>query len=435
MTGYAPAHLTPLIDRSVRDAADAGIMMLTVDDAEYDGRFVEIDGIRLRNFGSCSYLGLDQRTELKEGAIEAVRRYGTQFSISRAYLQSPLYEALESALETMTGGVALLAPTTTLGHMAALPVLIQPDDAVLVDHFTHTSVHMATSLLGTVPVAEVRHNDMEQLDREIARLARSHRRVFYLVDGLYSMHGDFAPFQDIAELLEKHPQLHVYVDDAHSTSWLGTHGRGSALERLPDRSRVYVALSLNKAFSAAGAALIFSNAEDKARVRRCGGPMLFSGPIQPPMLGAALASANLHLDPDFGKLQRALADRIRLTLSLSEELRLPLSDRAPSPVFFVRCGPLEAMFELAQALRVRGFYACPSGFPAVPRDQAGIRFTLSLHNTEADIRELLDAFATEMKRLRLATYEEMTQRDNARNPQSEVRVAAKRTSSVPPPPF
>jgi 7-keto-8-aminopelargonate synthetase-like enzyme len=64
-----------------------------------------------------------------------------------------------------------------------------------------------------------------------------------------------------------------------------------------------VALSLNKAFSAAGGALAVPNREIATRIRRCGGPMLFSGPIQPPMLGAAVSSARLHLHEDFPKLQ------------------------------------------------------------------------------------------------------------------------------------
>jgi 7-keto-8-aminopelargonate synthetase-like enzyme len=396
-------HATPqaLIDSSIREAADAGIMMQTADDAEYSGRHVEIGGARLLNFGSCSYLGLEQRPELKEGAIRAIHRYGTQFSISRAYLQSPLYEKLEHALEVMTGGHALIAPSTTLSHIAALPVLVQPGDAVMIDRWAHASVHGATALLGSKEIVPVRHNDLEHLDQEAARLTKTHRHVWYLIDGLYSMTGEFAPLAQIAALLEKYPGLHLYVDDAHSTSWSGRNGRGWALEHLPDRSRVVVALSLNKAFSAAGAALVFPTAEVRSRVRRCGGPMLFSGPIQPPMLGAALASAELHLRADFASVQQSLIDRIDLMLSLARDLGVRLVAEDRSPIFFVRCGPVEVLYPLAHALRAQGMYACPSGFPAVPKDQSGIRFTVSLHNTGADIRRFMEILSLEMKRLGL----------------------------------
>jgi 7-keto-8-aminopelargonate synthetase-like enzyme len=54
-------------------------------------------------------------------------------------------------------------------------------------------------------------------------------RIWLIIDGLYSMFGDFAPFEELARMLDRWPQLHLYVDDAHATGWLGTHGRGGAL--------------------------------------------------------------------------------------------------------------------------------------------------------------------------------------------------------------
>ncbi len=400
MTGYAPSHLVPLIERSVRDTHKAGLIMQTADDAEYVGRYVQIEGRSLLNFGGCSYLGLEQRPELKDAAIAAIRRYGTQFSFSRAYLQSPLYERLETALTAMTGGFPLVTPSTTLAHISALPVLVAPGDAVLIDLAAHASLHTATGLLGgAIPVASMPHNDITRLDHKIARLATKHRRVWLMLDGLYSMHGDFAPLDEVNLLLQKHPSLHIYIDDAHSTSWLGKHGRGWALDVLADRSRVYVALSLNKAFSAGGGALIFPDAETRTMVRRCGGPMLFSGPVQPPMLGAAVASAEIHLRSDFSNLQRMLHERIGLVRTYAQDLGIHFSRDADSPIFFVRCGALESTLALGRTLRMQGLYTCPGVFPAVPRDGTGLRFTLSLHNTEADVRYLLEVLAAEMKRI------------------------------------
>ncbi len=68
------------------------------------------------------------------------------------------------------------------------------------------------------------------------------------------MRGDFAPYAELRALLDRYPQLYLYVDDAHATSWYGKHGRGAALMELGTHERVVVALSLNKAFSAAGGA-------------------------------------------------------------------------------------------------------------------------------------------------------------------------------------
>jgi 7-keto-8-aminopelargonate synthetase-like enzyme len=393
---YAPDDPMTISSRSVQKAADAGVIMETVDDSVYLGQKVEIGGVSLLNFGGCSYLGLEQRSELSEAVVRAVKRFGTQFSISRAYLQSPLYRSLESALDEMIGGGnVLVTPSTTLGHLAALPVLIRPGDGVVIDQFAHASLQMATSLLRNTTIETVRHNRMELLDRKIAQLVKAHRRVWYIGDGLYSMLGDFAPIERLAPLLDKYPQLRLYMDDAHSTSWLGKNGRGYVLDRLPNHSRVFVALSLNKAFSAGGGALVFPTEKHRALVRRCGGPMLFSGPVPPPMLAAALASAELHLRPEFAQLQRRLLDRIRLVHDLGRVLGVPFASSAQSPIFFVRCGAPERTFALVRALREKGIYVCASVFPAVPQNQSGVRFTVSLHNTEADIEHLVTALGVE----------------------------------------
>lgn len=394
-TSFAPAHLVAASDASVRQAVDAGMIMQTADDSAYLGRHVSIGGHELLNFAACSYLGLEQRSELKEGAIAAVQRFGTQFPFPRAHVECPLYVELEARLSAMTGGYALVAASTTLAHISALPVLVEPGDAVLIDQFAHASLHTATALLRSIPVEPVRHSRMDELELKIQRLMKKHRRIWYLADGLYSMLGDLAPFDAIGELLDRYPQLHAYIDDAHSTTWAGVHGRGHSREYLQGYDRVVTVLSLNKAFSAGGGALVFTNEEDRAKVRRCGGPMLFSGPLQPAQLGAAVASARLHLRSDFALLQRQLADRIELVLDLGRELAVRLANVDPTPIFFVRGGAPSNTFALAQALRDKGIFVAVSVFPAVPQNQSGIRFTISRHNTNEDIRQLMEALAGE----------------------------------------
>jgi 7-keto-8-aminopelargonate synthetase-like enzyme len=384
-------------EKMIQETAEAGLAMQTVQDVVGIGRHVTIDGEKLLNFGSCSYLALELRPELKRGAIEAVERFGTQFSFSRVYLQLPLYELLEDSLSEMTGGYALATPTTTLGHIATLPVMVEEGDAVIIDRFAHASLHLAISLLRSIPIHVSAHNRMDLLEEKIAQLAPNHRRVWYVFDGLYSMLGDFAPVAQVAGLLEKYPNLHLYVDDAHSTSWTGTTGRGYALERLPDRTRVIVALSLNKAFAAGGGAVVFANPEDRLRVRRCGGPMLFSGPLQPSVLGAGVASAKLQLRDDFAELQGHLMERITLAHALARNLGITLGSTDLTPIVFVCCGHESLAFALTSALRQEGFYVCLAVFPAVPKDQAGIRFTLSLHNTTEDIKRLMTALAKETR--------------------------------------
>jgi 7-keto-8-aminopelargonate synthetase-like enzyme len=391
---------TDLIERSIGGAARERAMMLLAGPSDYDGRSVEVDGQALLNFGSCSYLGLERRLELLDGTIDAVRRYGTQFPFAQPFLKCPLYGELESALSQMTGGHALVAPSTTLAHIAALPVIVGSSDAVIVDQFAHASVYTGARLIRGAHTEILPHNRLDMLADRVAALSNGHETVWYALDGLYSMRGNFAPLNELAQLLADFPKLHLYVDDAHCTSWIGKHGRGNALDRMVDvpsvRERLVVALSLNKAFSAAGGALVFPSASLKERVRLAGGPMLFSGAVQPPLLGAAVASARLHLKPEFAELQRLLLARITRVHALADALDIPLASDDLTPIAFIPCGPHETTFALCHAMRRRGFYIAPAVFPGVPYNKSGLRLTVSLHNDDREVDAVMSALSEEI---------------------------------------
>lgn len=383
-------------DRYVSQAAEAGVIMQSAESG--NGRYVTLHGKQLLNFGSCSYLGLESRPELRDGVRSALDAYGTQFSFSRAYLQCPLYLELEAALEQIAGRPVMVTPTTTLGHMAALPILVRDNDLMIIDQFAHASLQSAVQLVPNVPLTILRHNRMDQLDSLLSGLRDHPGLIWYIADGLYSMLGDFAPFAELKQLLDRHDKLRLYIDDAHSTSWLGRHGRGVALEHFAQDERVVVALSLNKAFSAAGGALALPDRNILERMRRCGGPMLFSGPIQPPMLGGALASARLHLSAELPRLQAELSERLHVAAQAIARSGLELTMPACSVIFQAQCDSPRVTFAAANALQARGFYSCICTFPAVPMNRPGLRFTVSRHNEPDDIEAFIAAISDTLRR-------------------------------------
>ncbi len=375
-------------------ARELGLGLLDAEDERLDGRTLTIEGRRLLNFSSCSYLGLELDPRLIEGAVDATRRFGTQFSMSRAFVSAPPYAALEAALEENTGRPTLVLPTTSLATAAALPSLIDGRDALLLDQQVHMSVQsvLPTLVAAGVHVEIVPHRRLDRLEDRVRALASEKRRIWFGLDGLFSMHGDVAPFDELACLLAAHPSLHLYVDDAHGTSWAGRAGRGLALEALGDHDRVVVALSLNKSFAAGGGALCFPDEAMKRRVRHVSGPTNFGGPMQPPMLGAALASAAVHASDDLPRLQSQLRDRIEFLNDRATHAGLPLLCATEvSPIRFIGVGPQEASIAVAEALVRRGFMIGCALFPAVPSHQTGLRFTVTRHHTTEDLADLVDA--------------------------------------------
>jgi 7-keto-8-aminopelargonate synthetase-like enzyme len=384
------------VDDAFSGAVARRLVHLIAEDDQLNGRVITLDGRPRINFGSCSYLGLETDLRLKTAAIDAVSRYGTQFSSSRAYVSAPPYRELERLLSAIFDAPLVVAPTTTLGHLAALPVLVARGDAVVCDQLAHSSIQALRPTLESLGATwrPVRHNRIDRLDETVAALAHRHARVWYLADGIYSMHGDAAPMNALNQLAQRHPQLHMYIDDAHGMSWTGWRGRGHVLggaDGVPPRT--VVALSMGKAFGAGGAVLIFPDAESARLVRTCGSTLIFSGPMQPALLGAAIASAKIHLSAEIHDRQRKLRERIRLFNTLAVERGLPLAAPNETPIRFVGTGDNEATYRGATRLLEEGFYVNTALFPAVSRGRGGVRIALTVHQTPEDVAALIDALA------------------------------------------
>ena len=391
-----------------------GIGHLSVGDAGLNGRVIELHGQNVVNFGSASYLGLELDLRLADGVCEAVRRYGTQYCSSRAYVSSCQYPVLEELLGEVFGAPTIVTPTTTLGHLSAIPVLVQEGDAVLLDSSVHASVQMAVDVVRSrkVAVESIPHNSMNSLVERIESLEGRRKKIWLMIDGIYSMHGDFAPLEEIKAVMDRHEQLHLYVDDAHGMSWTGKYGRGYALETIGLHDRMVVATSLCKAFGGGGGALVFPNPTLRYLVRNCGRPLIFSGPVQPPMLGADIASARIHLTPEIVSLQADLMERIRHCNNEIKSHDLPLATACETPIFFIKTGLPAVGGNLMKRLMDDGYYVNIGIYPAVAWQDTGLRFSVNRHHTLADITNLIQAIA---HHLPLAKKEETSTRAILRN--------------------
>lgn len=374
---------------------DIGAIQRVTEDETLDGRCLTLDGERLVNFGSCSYLGLEAHPELKKGAIEATQAFGTQFSSSRSYISVTPYAELEELLEDVYGAPVVIVPSTTLGHFSAFPLMVGEKDAVVMDQQVHASVQMASQLLvarGT-PVSLIRHNDMDALEAKLLELRETHEKVWYFADGVYSMYGDYAPFERLRQMLDTYPELNLYVDDAHGNTWCGDRGVGATWMELGHHPRMVLAISLNKAFAASGGALVLPNRELARTIRNIGGTMVFCGPIQPPMVGAAVASARLHASGRLIDRQLKLAGLVRRVNERLAAAGIPQMETNDTPVFFVPTGCNEAVLEMMSRIRKAGYFINMAIYPAVARKRGGLRFMANANLELEDVDGLVDCIA------------------------------------------
>jgi 7-keto-8-aminopelargonate synthetase-like enzyme/predicted N-acyltransferase len=372
-----------------------GITHLYTEDEQYNGRTIRINGQDLINFGSCSYLGLDMDERLKEGAIQAIKQYGVQFSSSRSYIACTLYKEWEMLLTSMFNAPLILSTSVSLGHHAVIPVIVENDHAIIMDQQVHASVQDAVLKMQSrgVAVSVIRHNRLDELEARITELVAKHDKIWYMADGVYSMYGDYAPMEALMNLLKKFKQLHLYVDDAHGMSIEGPHGTGVVLSQVPLHKRMVLATSLNKAFAAGGGAFVFADEALCQKVKNCGGALIFSGPHQIPVIGAGIASAKIHLSDEIYTLQKSLKEKLHYCHELLEHYRLPVLSNRDSPISFVGLGLNRVAFNMVKRMMSDGNYVNLAIFPAVPETCSGIRFTITNHHSFTDIERLTERLA------------------------------------------
>jgi 7-keto-8-aminopelargonate synthetase-like enzyme len=349
-----------LMTETMAHAKSLGVIHSHFTDTQLNGQTVRVSGRDLYHFASCSYLGLEMDSRLNEAAKDAVDRYGVLFSCSRTYLESHLYGTLEDKLAKIFGSPVIVPTTTSLGHISWIPNAIHKSDAAILDQQVHRSVQNATMIAkanGT-HVEVVRHNRMDLLEERIVELSKKYQKVWYMLDGVYSMFGDIAPMQELYNLMDKYEQFYIYVDDAHGMSWAGKHGRGFALSQVSYfHPKMCFITSLCKGFGANGAAMVFGDEVQKALIKYVGSTLIFSGPVSPVMLAASIASADIHLSDEIYERQNTLQDRMQFFVNKANELDLPLVRQDISPIAFIGTGPNpNDGLEIANNLQKDGYF-------------------------------------------------------------------------------
>ncbi|MCX6180809.1 MAG: aminotransferase class I/II-fold pyridoxal phosphate-dependent enzyme [Bacteroidetes bacterium] len=385
-----------IIDNIWQSAKDKGIMHINSEEQEFDGTKFKIKGKELINFGTCGYLGLEKHPKIIEGAIEMLRKFGSQLSMSRVFIRPTYIQELEEHIsQIFKGHKAICFTSTSNAHLSVIGNLIKPDDMIILDQQVHYSVQYPcknTKLQGT-EVQMVRHSDYEGLDKLIAENANKYNRIWYMADGVYSMYGDLPDTEKLKALMNKHPKLHLYFDDAHGMGWDGTNGAGYIFDKMGVSDRIVLISTLAKGFGCVGGTAIFANHETYRKNDIYGGILTYTHPLSPANVGAALASAKIHLSNEIYQYQHELKDLMGHMNKRIKEKNLTNISSPDSPIYFIGGGQIKVTTNLVKRILNEGIYVNTATFPVVPNDRSGLRFTLTRHNTKSDINLLADAIA------------------------------------------
>ncbi len=377
----------------MHSSINLGILHLTTDNKGFTENTVNFNNKEYYNFALCDYLNLSQDERLKKGAIQAIEQYGVCTTVSKSYIKLHIYQEAENYLTKVFKHPTILFARSTLAHIGVLPVVVNSNDAVLIDHQAHESIRTAFHIVKShgVYCETIKHNRMDILEDKIKELQIKYDNVWYLADGVYSMYGDTIPYNELKVLLDKYPQFHLYVDDAHGISWDGENGKGFLLNHLEYHPQMVVIASLVKGFGAGGGVAICYDEKMRDRIVTCASPLIFSSPVCPPTLGAIIESSKIHLTEEIKIRQKQLSDRLALFADTASSLDLPVISDPAIPITFIATGKPDMCQEICLNVFEQGFYVNVAHYPAVPINNSGIRALISLHQNPEDIVNMLKA--------------------------------------------
>jgi len=109
-------------------ASEKGVVDLYTEDDHFTGRHIKVNGQQLWHFGTTGYLGLEQDMRIKQAAVDAIMKFGTQFPLSKTFISHSAYSQLEEKLETMYGHPVVVTKNSTLGHLGVIPTVVRDEE-------------------------------------------------------------------------------------------------------------------------------------------------------------------------------------------------------------------------------------------------------------------------------------------------------------------
>lgn len=361
-----------------------------------------INGCELISFASYNYLGMSGDPAVTAAVIKAAQQYGTSVSASRLVSgEKMIHRELEQGLAEWVGAEAAIVMIgghstneTTIGH------LVGPGDLILHDALSHNSIVQGAILSGARR-RPFPHNDWQALEAVLAETRASYRRILVVIEGVYSMDGDYPNLPKFIEIKNRH-KAWLMVDEAHSIGTMGATGRGIGEHFGIDGKDVDIWMgTLSKSFGSCGGYIAGSEALIELLKYTAPG-FVFSVGLSPTNTAAALASLNtLKAHPE--RVQ-TLHDRARLFLKEAQRLGLNTGDSHETPVIPIITGNSLHALLLSHKLFEAGVNVQPILYPAVEETAARLRFFINCTHSEEQILYAVEKAAEALQEITPAYF-------------------------------
>ena len=351
-----------------------------------------IDGKKVLSFCSNDYLGLANHPDVIKVFKRAADEYGV--GSGSAHLvsgHSTEHHALEEELAAFTGYPrALLFSTGYMANLGVISALCDRHSEIYEDKLNHASL-LDAAQLSRAKRLRYPHNDMQNLQQRLSQSTAETRLV--VSDGVFSMDGDFAPLDSMAELCEKNNAI-LMIDDAHGLGVVGEKGKGIKEHFKLTAAQLPVLVgTLGKALGTAGAFVAGSEALTETLIQKSRS-YIFTTAM--PAAIAAATRKSLELVEKENWRREKLQQLISRFRTGAKELGLQLMDSSTAiqPVII---GPSEKTVEISEQLLRKNILISAIRPPTVPDGTSRLRITFSATHSEEHVVKLLDALAVLLK--------------------------------------
>jgi len=365
------------------------------------GTEVEVSGRRLVMIASNDYLGFTHDPRVMEATAKAVARWGSGPGGSRFLCGNlTLHEDLEERLAAFVGKKkAVVHATGFTTNLGAISCMLTPQDVIVCDRENHASIFEGclASRARLIPFA---HNDAQAAARKLAaaRQKNANGCMLLITEGVFSMSGDLAPLGELVALKKTHPDLLMYLDDAHGLGVMGQGGRGTANHFGVTGEVDFIMGTFSKALASIGGFIAADDEDVLEYLRHHSKPLIFSAALPASNTATVLACLDiLEQDPD--RVTR-LWDLTRRVYAGYREIGV-ITKNSKSPIIPIYIGEEEKAALFAKDLFENGVFALPAIYPAVPRGQAVIRTAFMSTHKQSQIDIVLEVMERLAKKHRI----------------------------------
>ena len=339
--------------------------------------------------GTNNYLGLTFDPACISAGVAAMRSFGTGTTGSR--MANGSYAAhgeLEAELaDHFQFDNALVFSTGYAANLGVLTALLHKGDAVLLDSDAHASLYDGCRM-SEADIYRFKHNDVQSLERRIARLGDRAGRCLIIVEGMYSVLGDCAPLKEIAEIKERYG-ARLLVDEAHSLGVYGERGCGVAEDQGVLDKVDFIVGTFSKSLGSMGGFCV-SKHDVLSLFRYVSRPFMFTASPSPAVMATTLEALNqLRTRPE---LKETLWSNARWLYSGLQALGFDLGPEV-SPVIAVRCKDRQSALTHWNQLLEAGVYVNMMLPPATPGGASFLRCSISAAHTPEQISTIIEKFA------------------------------------------